>query len=255
MVSFIDECRDEHGVESICREVPIAPSTYYEQKARETDPDRLPARAKRDAHLRGCIREVWDANFQLYGVRKVWRQLLREGEVVGRCTIERLMREMGIQGVVRGKKRWTTIRDDSASRPADLVERDFSAGRPNQLWVADLTYVETWRGFVYAAFIIDVFSRRIVGWRVSNSLKTELALDSLEQAIWARGDTEDLVHHSDHGKQYLSIKYTERLTDAGIVPSVGSVGDSCDNALAESVIGLYKTEVIRELDLGAIWRM
>ena len=165
---------------------------------------------------------------------------------MGRCTIERLMRDVGIQGVVRGKKRWTTESDDSASQPADLVERDFSARRPNQLWVADLTYVATWRGFVYVAFVIDVFSRMIVGWRVSSSLKTELALDALEQAIWARGNTEDLVQHSDHGKQYLSIKYTERLSDAGIVPSVGSVGDSYDNALAESVIGLYKTVVIRE---------
>ncbi len=246
-VSFIDEHREAHGVEPICAELPIAPSTYYEEKARQADPERLPPRAKRDAVLRGHIRRVWDANFQVYGVRKVWEQLSsREGIEVARCTVERLMRGMGLQGAIRGKKfKKTTISDDSAARPADLVNRDFTATRPNQLWVADLTYVATWRGFVYVAFVIDVFSRTIVGWRVSSSLRTGLALDALEQALHARPGTDGLVHHSDHGVQYLSIRYTERLKEAGIEPSVGSVGDSYDNALAETVIGLYKTEVIR----------
>jgi transposase InsO family protein len=180
----------------------------------------------------------------VYGVRKVWRQLLREGFDVARCTVERLMRDMGLRGAVRGKKFKTTVPDLTAVRPPDLVERDFTATRPNQLWVADLTYVATWRGFVYVAFVIDVYARRIVGWRASSSLRTDLALDALEQAIYDRPDTDDLVHHSDRGVQYLSIRYTERLAEAGIEPSVGSVGDSYDNALAESIIGLYKTEVI-----------
>ena len=246
IVSFIDGERGRYGVEPICQELPIAPSTYYEQKARQANPDRLPARAKRDVLLRESIRRVWDENFQVYGVRKVWRQLVREEVEVARCTVERLMRQMGLQGAVRGKKRKTTVPDLSADRPADLVSRDFSATRPNQLWVADLTYVATWRGFVYVALVIDVFSRMIVGWRASSSLRTDLALDALEQALWARPSEEKLIHHSDRGTQYLSIKYTERLAEAGIEPSVGSVGDSYDNALAESVIGLYKTEVIRK---------
>jgi putative transposase len=245
MVSFIDEHRKEYGVEPICRVLPIAPSTYFEQRARHCDPDRLPARAKRDAVLRDHIDRVWKDNFQVYGVRKVWRQLLREGIDVARCTVERLMREMGLQGVVRGRKCKTTIPDESAARPADLVNRDFTASRPNQLWVSDLTYVATWRGFVYVAFVIDVFSRRIVGWRASSSLQTGLALDALEQALYDRPIADDLVHHSDRGVQYVSIRYTERLAEAGIEPSVGSVGDSYDNALAETINGLYKTEVIR----------
>ena len=245
MVSFIDEHREAYGVEPICAVIPIAPSTYYEQKARQAEPDRLPLRTKRDAILRDQIRRVWEANFQVYGARKVWRQLNRERIRVARCTVERLMRQMGLEGAVRGRKLKTTIPDVSAARPADLVNREFKASRPNELWVADLTYVATWKGFAYVAFVIDVFSRTIVGWRASGSLRTDLALDALEQALYARPDTDQLVHHSDRGSQYLSIRYTERLAEAGIEPSVGSVGDSYDNALAETVIGLYKTEVIR----------
>jgi len=245
MVTFIDEHRPDYGVEPICSVLPIAPSTYYEQKVRQADPDRLPLRAKRDAILQDQIQRVWKGNFQVYWARKVWRQLNREGIPVARCTVERLMGQMGLQGAVRGRKFKTTIPDESAHRPADLVSRDFTANRPNELWVADLTYVVTWRGYVYVAFVIDVFSRNIVGWRASGSLRTDLALDALEQALYARPDTDHLIHHSYRGVQYLSIRYTERLAEAGIEPSVGSVGDSYDNALAESVIGLYKTEVIR----------
>jgi transposase InsO family protein len=190
------------------------------------------------------IKRVFNENRQVYGARKVWRQLNREGFPVARCTVERLMHQMGLQGVVRGKKVRTTIPDEVAARPADLVERDFTASHPNQLWVADLTYVVTWAGFVYVAFVIDVFSRMIVGWRVSRSLRSDLALDALEQALWARPKTRELIHHSDRGVQYVSISYTERLAEAGIEPSVGSVGDSYDNALAETIIGLYKTELI-----------
>jgi putative transposase len=244
MVSFVDTHREAYGVEPICRVLPIAPSTYYEHKAREMDPSRLPPRAKRDAQLSCYIRRVWDENFRVYGVRKVWRQLRREGTLVARCTVERLMRQMGIRGAVRGRTFKTTIPDDMAALPADRVERNFSATRPNQLWVADLTYVASWRGFVYVAFVIDTFARRIVGWRASSSLRTDLALDALEQALYDRPDIDGLVHHSDRGVQYLSIRYTERLAEAGIETSVGSRGDSYDNALAESVIGLYKTEVI-----------
>lgn len=251
MVSFIDDHREECGVEPICSVLPIAPSTYYEHEARRTDPGLLPARDRRDAQLREHIDRVWRENFQVYGPRKVWKQLKREGIEVARCTVERLMRKMALQGTVRGRKFKTTIPDDASVRPPDLVDRDFTASRPNELWVADLTYVATWRGFVYVAFVIDVFSRMIVGWRVSSSLRTDLALDALEQAIWSRSDTEGLVHHSDRGGQYLSIRYTERLAEAGIEPSVGSIGDSYDNALAESVIGLFKTEIIRR---GGPWR-
>jgi len=245
MVSFIDEHREEHGVEPICAQLPIAPSTYHEQKAREADPSRLPARAVRDAALREEVERVWKENFGVYGARKVWRQLLREGFEVARCTVARLMRQMGLEGARRGRRfKRTTVVDEAARRPADLVQRDFTADGPNQLWVADLTYVPTWKGFAYVAFITDVFSRRIVGWRVSNSLRSDLALDALEQAVHARSGLENLVHHSDRGVQYLSIRYTERLGEAGIEPSVGSVGDSYDNALAETINGLYKTEVI-----------
>ena len=246
MVKFIDEHREGPGVEPICRQLPIAPSIYYEQKAREADPSRLPKRSVRDIALREKIERVWKENFGVYGARKVWRQLLREEVSVARCTVERLMRAMGLQGVVRGRKVKTTIPDDLAERPMDLVRRDFTADRPNRLWVADLTYVATWSGFVYVAFITDVFSRKIVGWRVSNSLRSDLALDALEQAFHARPDLQQLVHHSDRGVQYLSIRYTERLKDIGIEPSVGSVGDSYDNALAETINGLYKTELIRQ---------
>ena len=244
MMSFVDVHREEYGVEPICAELPIAPSTYYEQKAREVNPDRLPARAKRDAELEVDIRRVWEENFRVYGARKVWRQLNREQIHVAKCTTERLMRKLGIRGVVRGKGYKTTIPDLLAERPMDLVERVFAAVRPNQLWVADITYVATWRGVVYTALVIDVFARRIVGWRVWNSLRTDLVLDALEQALYSRTGTQGLVHHSDRGSQYLSIRYTERLAEVGIEASVGSVGDSYDNALAESIIGLYKTEVI-----------
>ncbi len=247
MVSFIDENRESYGVEPICDVLPIAPSTYYGHKGWERNPESRSPRARRDEQLHVEIRRVWDQNFQLYGVRKVWRQLNREGIGVARCTVARLMGEMGLRGAVRGRRFKTTVADEVADRPLDLVERDFRATRPNELWVSDLTYVATWRGFVYVAFVIDVFSRRIVGWRVSSSLRSDLALDALEQAISERQDdaAEALVHHSDRGVQYLSIRYTERLAEAGIEPSVGSRGDSYDNALAESVIGLFKTEVIR----------
>ncbi len=230
MVRFIDEHRGTYGVEPICHVVPIAPSTYYESKARQADPRRLPARAQRDAVLRAEIQRVWDDNLQVYGAKKVWKQLNREGITVARCTVARLMRDLGLQGAVRGRKFKTTIVDDAAARPLDLVDRDFTATRPNQLWVSDLTYVVTWRGFVYVAFVIDAFARRIVGWRASNSLRSDLALDALEQALYDRQEdnADRLVHHSDRGVQYLSIRYTERLAEAGIEPSVGSKGDSYD---------------------------
>jgi transposase InsO family protein/transposase-like protein len=236
MVSFIDDHREEYGVEPICRVLPIAPSTYYHHKAREADPTLRPARSQRDEQLREQIRRVWKENFQVYGVRKVWRQLNREGHTAARCTVARLMSGLGLFGAVRGRRFKTTVPAELADRPMDLVERDFSAERPNQLWVSDFTYVATWRGFVYVAFVIDAFSRRIVGWRVSSSLKTDLALDALEQAVCEREEdrAERLVHHSDRGVQYLSIRYTERLAEAGIEPSVGSQGDAYDNALAES---------------------
>ena len=244
MARFIDEHRDEYGVESICTALPIAPSTYYEHRARQRDPERRSVRAKRDDELRVDVQRVWQENFRVYGVRKVWRQLNREEIGVARCTVERLMQEMGLWGAIRGKKFKTTIPDESAARPLDLVKREFKAKRPNQLWVADLTYVATWAGMVYVAFVVDVFSRSIVGWRVSSSLRTDIAIDALEQALHARTLEEGLIHHSDRGSQYLSIRYTERLAEAGIESSVGSVGDSYDNALAETVIGLFKTEVI-----------
>jgi putative transposase len=251
MVGFIDSHRGEYGVEPICAVLPIAPSTYHEHRARRVDPKKLPARAQSDAELEPEIQRIWDENYQVYGARKVWRQLKRERRPeqhrVARCTVVRLMRRLGLQGAVRGRKFKTTQGDAGVSRPPDLVDRQFTATRPNELWVADLTYVATWRGFVYAAFVIDAFARRIVGWRVSSSLRSDLALDALEQAIYerSRGNTEGLVHHSDRGVQYLSIRYTERLEEAGIERSVGSKGDSYDNAMAETVIGLFKTEVIR----------
>jgi putative transposase len=247
MISFIDRHRDEYGVESICAQLPIAPSTYYEHKARAFDPTRVPTRTRRDRELKVDIQRVWNENFQVYGARKVWRQLSRENIAAARCTVERLMRDLGLRGAVRGRQFKTTIPRDELTRPADHVNRYFGAPRPNALWVADLTYVATWRGFVYVAFVIDAFARRIVGWRAANSLRTDLALDALEQALYGRSvnASASLVHHSDCGSQYLSIRYTERLAEVGIEPSVGSVGDSYDNALAESIIGLYKTEVIR----------
>ena len=251
MVQFIDEHRETYGVEPICAQLPIAPSVYYEAKAREKDPRRNPARVQRDAELCEAIERVWKENFGVYGARKVWLQLNREGVRVARCTVARLMRRMGLRGVVRGRKTWTTIPADLAERPRDLVQRQFQASGPNRLWVADLTYVATWRGFVYVAFVVDVFSRRIVGWRVSSSLRSDLALDALEQALHDRQDVANLVHHSDRGVQYLSIRYSERLAEAGIEASVGSIGDSYDNALAETINGLYKAELIRP---NAPWR-
>ena len=245
MVDFIEENREEHGVESICKVMPIAPSTYYKHRAKRIDPDKRSTREKRDEALRREIQRVYDENHQVYGANKVWLQLGREGIQVGRCTVERLMRAMGLKGAIRGRGyKVTTVGDEALERPKDLVNRTFEADRPNKLWVADLTYVATWAGFVYVAFIIDVFSRFIVGWRVSRSLKSDIALDALEQALAARAPDSGLIHHSDRGVQYLSIRYTDRLTEAGIVPSVGSVGDSYDNALAETINGLYKTEVI-----------
>lgn len=236
----------EYGVEPICRVLPIAPATYYAHRARARDPSLRPDREKRDEGLSAQVRRVWDENFQVYGAEKVWRQLRREGVDVARCTVERLMKAMGLRGVVRGRAfKVTTEADPALARPDDLVHRDFRAERPNQLWVADITYVATWAGFVYVAFVIDVFSRSIVGWRVSNSLRSDLALDALEQALHARAPDERLVHHSDRGVQYLSIRYTDRLAEAGIERSVGTVGDSYDNALAETINGLYKTELIR----------
>lgn len=247
MVGYIDAHRDTYGVEPICAVLPIAPSTYYEHKCRETDPRRLSARAQRDAVLKPEIERVWHENLRVYGARKVWLQLKREGFAVARCTVRRLMRALGLKGAVRGRTTSTTIPASAEACPLDRVNRDFQAPRPNALWVSDLTYVATWRGFVYVAFVIDAYARRIVGWRVSSSLRTDLALDALEQALYDRevDDEGGLVHHSDRGVQYLSIRYTERLAEAGIEPSVGSVGDSYDNALAESIIGLFKTEVIR----------
>jgi putative transposase len=246
MIAFVDTHRDAYGVEPICRVLPIAPSTYREHAARRADPSKLPPRAKRDAALADHIRRVWHENFQVYGVRKVWRQLRREGIEVARCTVARLMRALGLQGIVRGKAVRTTVSDKATPSPQDRVNRDFTAPRPNVLWVADFTYVATWAGFVYVAFVIDAFARRIVGWRLARRAETGLVLDALEQALHARRPVEgELVHHSDRGVQYVSITYTERLAEAGIAPSVGSVGDSYDNALAETVIGLFKTELIR----------
>jgi putative transposase len=241
MIAYIDRNKHRYGVEPICRVLPIAPSTYYAANRRPAS-----ARAVRDTQLKVEIARVHAEHFGVYGARKVWRQLHREGICVARCTVERLMGELGLEGVRRGKAHKTTTPDVAAARPADLVERDFSATRPNQLWVADLTYVATWSGFVYVAFIIDAFSRFIVGWQAARSLRTDLALDALEMAIWRRqAQLEGLVHHSDRGSQYLSIRYTERLVEAGAVTSVGSRGDSYDNALAETIIGLYKTELVR----------
>jgi putative transposase len=246
MVAFIDDHRALYGVEPICRVLPIAPSTYYTHAARRADLQRLPRRAGRDAMLCEAIRRVWEENFGVYGVRKVWRQLQREGIQVARCTVERLMKRLGLQGVRRGKVIRTTISNSSAPCPLDRVQRQFKAERPNALWVSDFTFVSTWQGFVYVAFVVDVFARYIVGWRVSASARTDFVLDALEQALHARRPCQNdgLIHHSDRGAQYVSIRYTDRLLQAGIEPSVGSVGDSYDNALAETINGLYKAEVI-----------
>lgn len=245
MVSFIDTHKETYGIEPICKCLPIAPSAYHEEKARQRDMTRLPERKQLDLRLKEKILRLWNENFRVYGVRKVWLQLEREGTSAARCTVARLMHEMGLRGAVRGKRCFTTVSKDSSPRPPDLVDRKFVALRPNQLWVADFTFVATWNGFVYVAFVIDVFSRKIVGWRAAGSMRTDLVLDALEQALYDRGDKEGLVHHSDRGVQYLSIRYTERLAEAGVHASVGTTGDSYDNAMAESIIGLFKTEVIR----------
>jgi putative transposase len=245
-MDFIDQHRGRFGVESICKVLPIAPSTYFAHAARRRNPDLRSDRAKRDAALTPEVERVHRENFGVYGVRKVWRQLLREDFDVARCTVERLMARLGLQGVIRGKAVRTTIANPTAPCPLDHVNRQFKATRPNELWVSDFTYVSTWQGFVYVAFIIDVFARRIVGWKASASPQTDFVLDALEQALYARRPQvgHRLVAHSDRGSQYTSIRYTERLAEAGIEPSVGSVGDSYDNALAETINGLYKAEVI-----------
>lgn len=245
MIGFIDAYRDLHGVEPICRELKIASSTYYKHHRCDIEPKCRSERTKRDEILCEKIREVWEENHEVYGVRKVWRQLKRQGVNVARCTVARLMKSMSLQGVIRGKRVKTTVSNKQIITPDDLVNRDFSASRPNELWVADFTYVSTWQGFVYVAFIIDVFARFIVGWKVSSCMDSGFVLDALEQALYARQPEDNsVIHHSDRGKQYVSMRYTERLEEAGIKPSVGSVGDSYDNALAETINGLYKAEVI-----------
>jgi putative transposase len=246
MVGFIDAHRDAHGVEPICAVLPIAPSTHYDHLAKRADPARPWDRARRDEVLRPEIRRVFEENWCICGVRKVWHQLGREGFGIARCTVARLMKDMDIQGIIRGKPPRTTIPDTKAPCPMDKVNHRFGVPAPNMLWVSDFTYVATWKGFVYATFVIDAYARRIVGWRVSTSAHVGFVRDALEQAVHDRRPGKDmgLVHHSDSGSQYLSIRYTERLAEAGIEPSVGSVGDSYDNALAETINGLFKAEVI-----------
>jgi transposase InsO family protein len=246
MMSFIDAHREDLGIEPICRELAIAPSSYHEHARRLADPGRRPARARRDDEIKAQIKRVHEASSGLYGARKVWHQLLRDGVAVARCTVERLMAAMGLAGVRRGKTTITTVSNPKAPCPLDKVNREFRVERPNALWVVDFTYVHTWAGFVYVAFVIDAYARRIVGWKVSTSATAGFVLDALEQAIHARrpGPEDGLIHHSDRGVQYLAMNYTQRLAEASLVPSVGSVGDSYDNALAETINGLYKTEVI-----------
>jgi len=246
MYGLVDEHRDVHGVEPICTVLQIAPSAYRRHAARHRDQALLSPRARRDVALMPVVEQVWNANLQVYGADKVWKQMNREGIEVARCTVERLMRRLGLRGVRRGKVVRTTISDNKAPCPLDKVNRQFRAERPNQLWVSDFTYVSTWQGWLYVAFVVDVFARRIVGWRVSSSMTTDFVLDALEQALYARQPERDssLVHHSDRGSQYVSIRYSERLAEAGVEPSVGSKGDSYDNALAETINGLYKAELI-----------
>ncbi len=246
MIAFIDDHRETFGLEPICKVLPIALSTYYDHLAKRRDPSRLSSRARRDAMVKTQVQRVFDENFRVYGVRKIWRQLQREGFDVARCTVARLMLGLGLAGAIRGKPVRTTVSDKAAPCPLDRVNRQFQAPRPNALWVSDFTYVATWAGFVYVAFVIDAYARRIVGWRASRTAHASFVLDALEQALHDRRPVQGagLVHHSDRGVQYLSIKYTERLAEAGVEPSVGSVGDSYDNALAETINGLYKAEVI-----------
>ena len=245
-MGFIDQHREAYGVEPICKVLPIAPSTYHRHKELAQQPGRRSDRAKRDEQLTAEVQRIWEQNHRVYGARKLWKQLNREGIPSARCTVERLMNRLGIEGVRRGKRCITTIPADMADKPLDLVNRQFTAERPDQLWVADITYVATWSGFIYVAFVVDVFSRRIAGWRVLKSLQTDLVLDALEQAVWARGKPHGVTHHSDRGSQYLSIHYSERLKEAGFKASVGSAGDAYDNALAETINGLYKAEVIHK---------
>jgi transposase InsO family protein len=244
--AFVDTHREAFGVEPVCRLLQIAPSGYRRHAALQRHPEQRCQRVQRDEVLMAQIERVWQANLQVYGADKVWRQLKREGVVVARCTVERLMRRQGLRGVMRGKVVRTTVSNPKAPCPLDRVNRHFKADRPNQLWVSDFTYVSTWQGWLYVAFVIDVFARRIVGWRVSSSMHTDFVLDALEQALYARQPerTDALIHHSDRGSQYVSIRYSERLAEAGIEPSVGSKGDSYDNALAETINGVYKAEMI-----------
>jgi transposase InsO family protein len=242
MVGFIDENKVRFGVEPICKVLPIASSTYYASKNK-----RLSKRDLRDAELIPEIMRLYDKSKQRYGADKIWKDLKREDIKIARCTVERLMKGMGIAGVLRGPAKITTHSDKTADKPKDLVDRNFTVSAPNRLWVADFTYVATWSGFVYTAFIIDAFARRIVGWNVTRRMDTALVLNALEMALWQRNPGNGLVHHNDAGVQYLSIAYSERLNEAGIAASVGSIGDAYDNALAETVNGLYKTEVIRHL--------
>jgi putative transposase len=243
--AYIDQHRDTYGVEPICKVLQVAPSAYRRHAARQRNPELRSARAKRDEQLMPHIERVWQANLQVYGAEKVWKQMNREDIAVARCTVERLMRCLGLEGVRRGKTVRTTMPDTSVPCPLDRVNRQFQADRPNQLWVSDFTYVSTWQGWLYVAFIVDVFARRIVGWRVSTNMTTDFVLDALEQALYDRQpDPDALIHHSDRGSQYVSIRYSERLAEAGIAPSVGSKGDSYDNALAETINGLYKAELI-----------
>ncbi len=246
MCGLVDEHRDAHGVEPICAVLQIAQSAYRRHAARCRDQALLSPRAQRDVALMPAIEQVWNANLQVYGADKVWKQMNREGIEVARCMVERLMRRLGLRGVRRGKVVRTTVSDSKVPCPLDRVNRQFRAERPNQLWVSDFTYVSTWQGWLYVAFVVDVFARRIVGWRVSSSMTTDFVLDALEQALYARQPERDssLVHHSDRGSQYVSIRYSERLAEAGVEPSVGSKGDSYDNALAETINGLYKAELI-----------
>ncbi|HHY5461653.1 TPA: IS3 family transposase, partial [Escherichia coli] len=242
IMPLLDKLREQYGVGPVCSELHIAPSTYYHCQQQRHHPDKRSARAQRDDWLKREIQRVYDENHQVYGVRKVWRQLLREGIRVARCTVARLMAVMGLAGVLRGKKVRTTVSRKTVAT-GDRVNRQFVAERPDQLWVADFTYVSTWQGFVYVAFIIDVFAGYIVGWRVSSSMETTFVLDALEQALWARRPS-GTIHHSDKGSQYVSLAYTERLKEAKLLASTGSTGDSYDNAMAESINGLYKAEVI-----------
>jgi putative transposase len=246
VMAFIDAHRKDLGIEPICRELAVAPSSYHEHAVRLADPDKRSARARRDDEIKEQIRRVHAASFGLYGTRKVWHQLRREKVTVAKCTVERLMHAMGLRGVRRGRKTITTVSNPKAPCPLDKVNREFKVQRPNALWVVDFTYVHTWAGFVYVAFVIDAFARRIVGWKVSKTATASFVLDALEQAIHARrpGPEDGLIHHSDRGVQYLAMNYTQRLAEADLVPSVGSVGDSYDNALAETINGLYKAEVI-----------